>query len=331
MISPSFSRKPLGANAALLAALCVVGCGTTTPSFHEFYDSEDSATMIEAITEHTQCEVRDAVQFLVLDDRDAAAVKSRLTKKTEQPSLAWLSNWDAQVTLVITVDEKSSLNPSVALTPPLASKTSTFGDGSSTITTQNLSLGIGATGSVDATRKGTISWLIHFKDLLDDTSLAQARVKRDQLYKAALETGAKTIPTTCEHRHGAFIQGDLAFRDWLYTALVPAAIKNGLIGNFAEALSAEAAASKKDVIQDDITFVVLYGGSFNPVFKLLRVAGGQASPPLFGVQRTRTQDLLITLGPEAPDGKLSQAAQNQALASLIGIAVANAIRNNAAP
>jgi len=311
---------------ALLSALLLSGCGTYVPSFHEFYDTTDSDTMIEAITEHVQCEVKDAVQFLILDDQDAAAFKSQLTGEVESPSLDWLYKWAAQITLIITVDEKSMLNPSITFTPPQPSATATFGK-ITTTTPQSILYGFGAMGSLDATRKGTISWLIKFEDLTDDASLAKAKVRRDHFYKLARETGAKKIPPTCNKPGILFLEGDLEFRGWLYEALLAADVKNGILGDFSKAMASEASVSKKDAIQDDITFVVLYGGSFNPVWKLLRIAAGQAAPPLFGVQRTRTQDVLITLGAIAPDGTLTQAAQNQALASLIGIAVGNAVRN----
>ena len=149
----------------VFSAFLLSGCGTNVPSLHEFYDTSDSDTMIEALIEHVQCEVKDAVQFLILDDKEAASFKSTLTGKPELPSLTWLYKWAAQVALVITVDEKSSLNPSIFFTPPLPSATAHFSNGTMTTTPQSLSVGLGATISADATRKATISWLIKFEDL----------------------------------------------------------------------------------------------------------------------------------------------------------------------
>lgn len=313
---------------ALSPLVILTGCGFSTPSFHEFYDSEESATLVQAIQEHAHCELRDAVQFLVLDDQDAAIEKAKLTgTPVAEPRLDWLKTWGAQVTLVMTVDEKTSLNPGATLTPPVPPASVAFGANKVSSVAQSGSIGLSGTGSVDATRKQTLSWLVKFKDWTDDSSLAQARKRRDALYAEALAARSNTVASTCANRIGPFVEGDLQFRDWLYTSLLPAAVKGGVGGDFPQELAAEAAASKKDVLQDDITFVVLYGGSINPAWKLLRVSANQASPSLFGVQRTRTEDLLVTMGPLAPDGTLSTATQNQALASLIGIAVANAIRN----
>jgi len=309
---------------SILLALCLCGCGTATPSYHEFYDTSDSDVLVQAIIGHAQCEVREAVQYLYLDDIDAAVETAKITHKTEIPKLDWLKGWDAQITLVMTVDEKTALNPSVALTPPLESAVTKFADKATTTTVQTQSFGIGVTGSVDATRKGTVSWLVNFSDLTTPEALQAARVRRDQAYDLARQTHSKTIQSSCGS--GKFIQGDLQIRDWLYSSLLQAVVTRSGDKDFSQELSAEAAAAKKDVLQDEITFVVLYGGNANPVWKLLRVSADSATTPLVGVQRTRTEDLLVTMGPAAPLG-LSPAAQNQELAGLIGIAVANAIRN----
>jgi hypothetical protein len=239
----------------VLPAFLLSGCGTNVPTLHEFYDSNASDTMIDALIEHVQCELKDAVQFLILDDKDAAAFKSTLTRKPELPSLSWLYKWAAQVTLVITVDEKSSLNPSIFFTPPLPSATAHFSNGTTTTTSQSLSVGLGATVSVDATRKATISWLVKFEALTSDTSLVKAKIKLDYFYNYARQINSEKIPPT---------------------SLLPATVRAGILGDFSKSISAEASASKKDALQNEITFVVLYGGSINPVWKLLRIAGGQA-------------------------------------------------------
>ncbi len=62
-----------------------------------------------------------------------------------------------------------------------------------------------------------------------------------------------------------------------------------------------------------------------PSWKLVQVSANQGST-FFNAQRSRTQDLAITLG-KATDEGLSVKAQNEALASAIGIAVANAIQS----
>jgi hypothetical protein len=311
--------------ALLGIASIICGCGTYVPALQEFYDPQDTQTMVDAVVSDVQCEVQSGIQFLILDDLDAARV-SRALGKDQKPSLAWLRSWGAQITLTLTIDEKSSINPGLSLTKILPNAINSFSNGAVT-TGQNFSLGIGATGSADGTRKETLSWLIDFKKFTDDRSLAVAKIERDRLYQAARESGSSTISSPCSNRNGILIQSDLKLREWLYAVMLPAFVRDGIHPDYADSLTAEAALTKKDVISHEITFVVLYGGNVTPAWKLVNVSTNQGSQLLFSAQRTRTQDLLITMGPAA-GGALSQAAQNTTLASQIGLAVGNALRNN---
>jgi len=282
--------------------------------------------MVNAVVEHVQCEVQTSVQFLLLDDIDAAAAASAAGLKQGR-SVDWLNKWGAQSILTITVDEKSSLNPGVTFTPPMAPAVTQFPPNLTVTTPQSFSLGLGASASADATRKETLSWLIDFKRFTDKNSLARARVLRDQIYELAAISGGEPVAMLCNQQHGTLVQGDLKLKEWLYAATTPTFVRNGVASDYAKGLQAEAKASKKDVIAHEITFVILYSGNITPSWKLLRVSANTGSQPLLGAQRSRTQDLIISMGPLAETGP-SQAQQNAALASQIGIAVANAIKGN---
>jgi hypothetical protein len=107
-------------------------------------------------------------------------------------------------------------------------------------------------------------------------------------------------------------------------------VQGGIVPNFANALTTEAAIAKKDVISHEVTFVIVYGGNITPTWKLVRVSANAGSGSFFGATRTKTQDLIITMGPPqggAAGGGLSLAASNTILASQIGQAVASAIRS----
>ena len=173
---------------------CVIGCGTYVPGLQEFYDPQDTQTMVDAIVSDVQCEVQSAVQFFILDDEDAAQA-ARALGKDQNPRLVWLKSWAAQITLTLTVDEKSSLNPAVSLNKVLPNATTAFPNGTVT-TPQSFSLGVGATGSADATRKETLSWLIDFKRFTTARKLRIARKERDRLYAAAREAGSSAIPSS---------------------------------------------------------------------------------------------------------------------------------------
>lgn len=300
------------------------GCGTYVPEMREFYQSKvDAQTVINTIVGDVQCEVKTAVQFLILDDMEQAkapevirAEKAHGLKTGRQ--LSWLDQWAAQVTLTLTIDEKGTANPGVALNTPLPTAVTSFPGLPSVTTAQSFSLGFGGTASADATRKETLAWLIDFKKFTDQASLRKAKVLKDEFERTGI--------SPCYQENSIFIESDLKLREWLYAATLSAFQQRGQVTNFAQSILAEAKASKKDVISHEITFVILYGGNITPTWKLVRVSANTGSAPLFSAQRTKTQDLIITLGPQQA-GTLSPAAQNTILASQIGIAVANAIRN----
>ena len=108
-------------------------------------------------------------------------------------------------------------------------------------------------------------------------------------------------------------------------ALFPAHLP-GTETAYQQSLEMEAKKDKKDVIGHEITFVIIYGGNVTPSWKLVRVSANQGST-LFSAQRSKTQDLTISMGPQSKDA-LATAAQNTVLASQIGQAVANSIKGS---
>jgi hypothetical protein len=72
-----------------------------------------------------------------------------------------------------------------------------------------------------------------------------------------------------------------------------------------------------DTISIEIKFIIVSSGNVTPTWKLLRISANAGSAPLFGMGRTRTHDLIITIGPN------NLTTANTHLASQIGNAVAN--------
>jgi hypothetical protein len=90
--------------------------------------------------------------------------------------------------------------------------------------------------------------------------------------------------------NGPFLlQSDLKLSEWLFTA-VSAAMKNTI--NF----KTTTLVVKENVLQHEIKFAIITSGTLNPTWKLTRVTTNPSSS-LFSAGRTRTHDLLITLGP----------------------------------
>ncbi len=86
-----------------------------------------------------------------------------------------------------------------------------------------------------------------------------------------------------------------------------------------------AGTSPPDTISIEIKFVIVSSGNVTPTWKLLRVSANTGSTPLFGMGRTRTHDLIITIGPP------TQSTAYTHLASQIGNAVGNANRATSNP
>lgn len=156
--------------------------------------------------------------------------------------------------------------------------------------------------------------------------LTAAKRTYAELERRALQAGSDELPSLCTLPGGVLIEGDLKIRQWLVMSLRSAFVNGGVTGDFAKDLQNEIKVAKKDVLQNEITFVVSYSGNVTPAWKLVRVTANQ-SGNFFNAQRTRTQDLVVTLGPAPNDAQAAavQRQQNQDLASAIGIAVANAI------
>ena len=79
-----------------------------------------------------------------------------------------------------------------------------------------------------------------------------------------------------------------------------------------------------DTISIEIKFIIVSNGNVTPTWKLLRVSANTGSAPLFNLGRTRTHDVIITIGPN------NQSTANTHLASQIGNAVGNANRTDVA-
>ena len=73
----------------------------------------------------------------------------------------------------------------------------------------------------------------------------------------------------------------------------------------------------------EIKFIIISSGNIQPTWKLLPVSANAGNTPFFSMGRTRTHDLLVTIGPP------TQRTTNDFLASQIGQAVNSGIRQAA--
>jgi hypothetical protein len=100
------------------ATLFMGGCGTYVPEIQEFPgDSVDGQLFVNAIVENVNCEIADAVNYVVDQDKKLAPANGG------HRTAAWFDSWGIQTTLQITIEEKGSVNPTfnwLPMSPPTA-------------------------------------------------------------------------------------------------------------------------------------------------------------------------------------------------------------------
>jgi hypothetical protein len=220
----------------------------------------------------------------------------------------WLPNWGTSVTLTLTVDEQSLLNPGVSVFNPFENVVKTFPVGGNVTGSQFFSLGIGASATAHATRQETIQVTYSNKDLLIMAD------KDRRSHNGAL---------SCEGlQNGVMIEGDLKIGQFIYDKSVIASFGNGTTQN--------PSWPPYDTFSEQITFVALFGGTVTPTWKFFRTSVNETST-LLTANRTNTDNLTITLGAlqqqataKAP-ALLGPAGQNIHNASVFGAATAQSI------
>jgi hypothetical protein len=189
-----------------------------------------------------------------------------------------------------TVTMKLSANEKGALNPGV-----TFID--SLPNDQSFSLGLGAGLSSDATRTETVDYQFVFQDDF---------IKKRYFFA--------NRPAQCIQSGGVTVEGDLKLRDWLWSKLFPYFLPDNIHD------------APPKTLTDEIVFVVMASGDVTPTWKLVRftATGG----PFASIARTRSDTLIITLGPfDRPKKSPSKEAQDSHLAAKIGAAVADALKN----
>jgi hypothetical protein len=89
--------------------------------------------------------------------------------------------------------------------------------------------------------------------------------------------------------------------------------------------SAAGGGIKPDTVSYETKFIIVTSGNVTPTWKLVKLSANTSSSPFFAAGRTRTHDLIITIGPN------TQATDNAHLANQIGSAVSNSNRASLAP
>jgi hypothetical protein len=228
------------------------GCGLFTPEKGLTNDNvapgnpSPEGMFEQNVVAHIRCEIRNGVARAIL-----------------LPNVQWLANYGATVTLKLTSQDQSSLNPTASFLTPLAGA-------------QSFTLGIGANGSANATRVETIQFNYLNRELLQEA-------KKD--FRAGI--------TSCEgFQRGVMIESDLKIGQFIYDKAVVA-------GAAGEATSKSVTTPPYSQFQFELTFTASFGGNLTPTWKFTRTTVN-GSGNLLSATRTNTQYVLITLGQATP-------------------------------
>jgi hypothetical protein len=250
--------------------------------------------------------------------------------------------WVVQLSLSLEVDESSALNPGVTYNQVMANAIKTFGVGNTVTTAQSFNLGFGATFSSTATRIDKFDPEYTIKFLMRPFRSYDVCHPENDIFLRNQLVAANSSPF--------LIISDLGIKEWLMGALlterylpsqppvpkpkpkakpIEITTKDGTKINIPTSDSGGADTTSKAggsgslgpfAISNEIKFVIVSNGNVNPSWKLVSISANTANTPLFGVNRTRTHDLIITVGPD------TASAQNAALPLAIGNAVGNSLR-----
>lgn len=273
-------------------SLTLGACGITTPDMENpWEDKQKSLVKIDELTTHTTCEIVTAFRRVFTNNRKIIELSKRKNIPNvglSEKEVSEIANWRAQVILTLTVDEKTQFNPGIAFNAVYSNSIKRFINGNVTVG-QSGALALAGQYTPSATRKITVGFSFYLRDFL------AGPVAKQLAELSATENGAE-----CSVPGGTFIDGDLKFDDTLRSALLPAFGNEGdpYTSAFLEALKGYSKSAKKDVIQHEVTFTLVYGANSTPSVKLVDFSANQASNPFLGVQRTNTQNVLITVGPD---------------------------------
>ena len=297
-----------------ISALCAMGllsgCGTYVPGLEEPGQNPlDTQDWVHEVVKHIHCEVQRAVQEVYLQDE-----KFMARYNNGVSTVKWLDDWGAQITLNLTVEETSGLNPGVSFVTPIIPGSVNFPGNNNVYTApQFYKFGLGGQLSADATRIDKLSTYYTIREL-------------------------RTEPSLCDTQPSTYLllEGDLKIKEWLVDTIF-------LQGTGAAEFNSKEVRGqfKQDVISHEVKFIVTTNGNATPSWNRIRISTVDSN--LLNAGRVRTHDLTVTFGPNetSPPGPAgaktkergrrpvnnpSLAAANAHLASQIGLAVANSLK-----
>jgi len=234
-------------HATSLLLFILAGCGTYVPEYQEFGDQKQAQALIQAIAQSIHCELRNTVTYII--DQDIY-VANRLNNGIR--SAPWFDDWGVQIAVTLTVDEKTTVNPTFTWIPNPVSALFTLAGGPS--------------ASSDAMRIAKMNYFYTVAEL----------------YKPRYCTDADKV----DHPPGSLlIQGDLKTRELLESELL--AVGTGEVNVSAS----PATGGAPSALSQEVIFDVNTAANLTPSWKFSHVQVNKGGT-FFTASRDRKHDLL---------------------------------------
>lgn len=282
--------KPICVSMYVVLCCLLNGCGTTVPEIAEPWDGPDGTKDLEFnIKRAIFCDLRTAVWSI-----------NTIETVNGKPVEYLPGDWGAQITLSLEVDESSGVSPGATLTEPIVASIKRYTTGTIVSTPQSFGLGASGTLSSQALRTDKFNMFYLVSDL-----------RRPIDEENDVCTGDKDRKGT-----SLLLQSDLRLKEWLTGAMdvtqrLPSSTSGG-----------SGSSPKPDTVSFEIKFIVISSGHMTPSWKLVRVTTDTSD--LLSLNRTRTHDLIITIGPTK--GAAGQRTADLHFSSQIGSATSGSLR-----
>jgi hypothetical protein len=266
---------------ALLVSVLIGGCGLSVPEIQENRARPiDGVLMVQSIIQSVRCQMIDVFKSIEKEDR---ARKVRVSQ--------FLDNWGVEMTLTLTLDEKSTIAPNLIWMPP-SPASAVF------------TLGAGGGGTADATRTDKMSFYYLIPTL-----------RREHSCTPGVQQGNET---------SLLVENDLKLDEWLRAYLSTIGTQQGTAPTTTDG------ALKDTVLTHDVKFDITSTGNITPAWKLTRVSINP-SGTFFSTSRDRTHDMSIVLGPGDKTGFTGSASFIASQSQQISNAITSGIKGALSP
>lgn len=265
----------------LIGGFSLAGCGLSVPEIQENRARPvDGVLIVQAIIQSVRCQMIDVFKEIDKEDR------ARSVRVAQ-----FLDKWGVEMTLTLTLDEKSTIAPNLVWLPP-SPASAVF------------TLGAGAGGTADAMRTDKMSFYYLIPSL-----------RHEQSCTPHVQQGNET---------SLLVENDLKLNEWLRAYLSTIGTQQGTAPTTTDG------ALKDTVLTHDVKFDITSTGNITPAWKLSRVTVNP-SGTFFSTSRDRTHDMSIILGPGDKTGFTGSASFIASQSQQISNAITSGIRGAFSP